>query len=267
MSGKPEIDRLLGVMAALRAPDTGCPWDVEQNFETIAPYTIEEAYEVADAIDRKDMASLKEELGDLLFQVVFHAQMAGEQGVFTFDDVTRALSDKMIARHPHVFSDKLVETADQQTVNWEVMKQAERAAKIKDDPSVLADIPLALPALMRAEKLTKRAGRVGFDWPSLNEVFDKLDEETLEVREAVADGDQDHIAEEIGDMLFVVANLARKAKVDPELALRGANAKFERRFRWIETELTKVGRTPSTSSLEEMDGLWNRAKDFERNLG
>jgi nucleoside triphosphate diphosphatase len=266
MSAKPEIDRLLGVMAALRAPGSGCPWDVEQTFSTIAPYTIEEAYEVSDAIERGDMASLKEELGDLLFQVVFHAQMASEQGAFTFEDITRALSDKMVSRHPHVFGEKQIETADQQTVNWETMKQAERAAKIKDDSSVLADIPLALPALMRAEKLTKRAGRVGFDWPSLNEVFDKLDEETLEVREAVAEGDQDHIAEEIGDMLFVVANLARKAKVDPELALRHANAKFERRFRWIEAELTKVGRTPETSSLEEMDGLWNRAKDFERNL-
>jgi nucleoside triphosphate diphosphatase len=260
------MDRLLGVMAALRNRDGGCPWDIEQTFATIAPYTIEEAYEVADAIERGDMSSLKEELGDLLFQVVFHAQIAREQGVFNFDDVTRALSDKMIARHPHVFGEGVVETADQQTLNWEQMKQAERAAKIKDDPSVLADIPLALPALMRAEKLAKRAARVGFDWPSLNEVFDKLDEETLEVREAVAEGDQDHIAEEIGDMLFVVANLARKAKVDPELALRNANTKFEHRFRWIEGELAKSGRTPDQSSLEEMDGLWNRAKDFERNL-
>jgi nucleoside triphosphate diphosphatase len=266
MSEASQMDRLLGVMAALRNRDGGCPWDIEQTFATIAPYTIEEAYEVADAIERGDMSSLKEELGDLLFQVVFHAQIAREQGVFNFDDVTRALSDKMIARHPHVFGEGVVETADQQTLNWEQMKQAERAAKIKDDPSVLADIPLALPALMRAEKLAKRAARVGFDWPSLNEVFDKLDEETLEVREAVAEGDQDHIAEEIGDMLFVVANLARKAKVDPELALRNANTKFEHRFRWIEGELAKSGRTPDQSSLEEMDGLWNRAKDFERNL-
>jgi nucleoside triphosphate diphosphatase len=266
MNEASQIDRLLGVMAALRNPEGGCPWDIEQNFTTIAPYTIEEAYEVADAIERGDMASLKEELGDLLFQVVFHAQMAKEMGHFNFDDVTRTLSDKMIARHPHVFGEKVVETADQQTLNWEVMKQAERAAKIKDDPSILSDIPFALPALMRAEKLAKRAARVGFDWPSLDEVFDKLDEETLEVREAVAEGDQEHIAEEIGDMLFVVANLARKAKVDPELALRNANIKFERRFRWIEGELAKMGKTPDASSLEEMDGLWNRAKDFERNL-
>jgi nucleoside triphosphate diphosphatase len=266
MSEAASISRLLGVMAALRNPKGGCPWDIEQNFATIAPYTIEEAYEVSDAIARDDMVSLKEELGDLLFQVVFHAQMADEHGSFNFDDVTQALSDKMIARHPHVFGDGVVETADQQTLNWEQMKQAERAQKVKDDPSVLSDIPLALPALMRAEKLAKRAARVGFDWPSLGEVFDKLDEETLEVREAVAEGDQDHIAEEIGDMLFVVANLARKAKVDPELALRNANSKFERRFRWIETELAKSGRTPDQSSLEEMDGLWNRAKEFERNL-
>ncbi len=267
MKTEREIDRLLGVMAALRSRDGGCPWDIEQTFATIAPYTIEEAYEVADAIERGNMASLKEELGDLLFQVVFHTQIAKEQGEFDFDDVTKSLSDKMIARHPHVFGDGKVETADQQTLNWEAMKQVERAQKIKDDSSVLADVPLALPALMRAEKLTKRAARVGFDWPSLDDVFDKLDEETLEVREAVLEGDQDHIAEEIGDMLFVVANLARKAKVDPELALRNANAKFERRFRWIEGELAKDGRTPDQSSLEEMDGLWNRAKDFERNLG
>ena len=261
-----QIDRLLGIMLALRAPEGGCPWDKEQTFATIAPYTIEEAYEVADAIARNDMLSLKEELGDLLFQVVFHAHIADERQAFNFDDVVRALCDKMIARHPHVFGTKLVETADQQTLNWEAMKQAERAAKIKDDPSVLADIPMALPALMRAEKLAKRAARVGFDWPSLNDVFNKLDEETLEVREAILEGDQDHISEEIGDMLFVVANLARKAKVDPELALRTANAKFERRFRWVERELAKTGRTPDQSRLEEMDGLWNRAKDFERNL-
>jgi nucleoside triphosphate diphosphatase len=266
MSEQTSITRLLAIMAALRHPKTGCPWDIEQNFATIAPYTIEEAYEVADAIERADMASLKEELGDLLFQVVFHAQMASEAGAFDFDAVTEALSDKMIGRHPHVFGDQIIESAEAQTLNWEQMKQEERATKIKHDTSILADVPLALPALMRAEKLAKRAARVGFDWPSLSEVFDKLDEETLEVREAVAEGDQDHIAEEIGDMLFVVANLARKAKVDPELALRSANSKFERRFRFVEAELTKIGKTPATSSLEEMEGLWLRAKDFERNL-
>lgn len=266
MSDVSPIERLKGIMSSLRARDGGCPWDQEQTFATIAPYTIEEAYEVSDAIARGDMASLKEELGDLLFQVIFHSQIASETGDFTFDDVTTALSDKMVARHPHVFGARFVETADQQTLNWESMKQAERAAKIKDDSSILADIPHALPALMRAEKLTKRAARVGFDWPSLEEVFDKLIEETLETREAVAEGDAEHVAEEIGDMLFVVANLARKAKVDPELALRNANAKFERRFRWIEGELAKDARKPDQSNLEEMDGLWNRAKDFERNL-
>ncbi len=260
------IDRLLNIMAALRTPETGCPWDLEQSFATIAPYTIEEAYEVADAIAQGNLVSLKEELGDLLFQVVFHARMAEEQGAFDFNDVVQGLSDKMEARHPHVFGTHAIETAEQQTQNWEVMKAKERAAKLADDPSLLADIPLALPALMRAEKLTKRAARVGFDWPSLNEVFEKLTEEIGETQEAIAEGDQAHIEEEIGDVLFVLANLARKAKIDPEVALRSANAKFERRFRWIEEALQRDGKTPETSSLEEMDGLWNLAKRHERNL-
>lgn len=260
------IDRLLSIMAALRTPETGCPWDLEQSFATIAPYTIEEAYEVADAIAQGNLVSLKEELGDLLFQVVFHARMAEEQGAFDFNDVVQGLSDKMEARHPHVFGTHAIETAEQQTQNWEAMKAKERAAKRADDPSLLADIPLALPALMRAEKLTKRAARVGFDWPSLNEVFEKLTEEIGETQEAIAEGDQAHIEEEIGDVLFVLANLARKAKIDPEVALRSANAKFERRFRWIEEALQRDRKTPETSSLEEMDGLWNLAKRHERNL-
>ena len=260
------IDRLLNIMAALRTPETGCPWDLEQSFATIAPYTIEEAYEVADAIAQGNLVSLKEELGDLLFQVVFHARMAEEQGAFDFNDVVQGLSDKMEARHPHVFGTHAIETAEQQTQNWEAMKARERAAKRADDPSLLADIPLALPALMRAEKLTKRAARVGFDWPSLNEVFEKLTEEIGETQEAIAEGDQAHIEEEIGDVLFVLANLARKAKIDPEVALRSANAKFERRFRWIEEALQRDGKTPESSSLEEMDGLWNLAKRHERNL-
>jgi tetrapyrrole methylase family protein/MazG family protein/ATP diphosphatase len=260
------IDRLLNIMAALRTPETGCPWDLEQSFATIAPYTIEEAYEVADAIAQGNLVSLKEELGDLLFQVVFHARMAEEQGAFDFNDVVQGLSDKMEARHPHVFGTHAIETAEQQTQNWEVMKAKERATKRADDPSLLADIPLALPALMRAEKLTKRAARVGFDWPSLDEVFEKLTEEIGETQEAIAEGDQAHIEEEIGDVLFVLANLARKAKIDPEVALRSANAKFERRFRWIEEALQRDGKTPETSSLEEMDGLWNLAKRHERNL-
>jgi tetrapyrrole methylase family protein/MazG family protein/ATP diphosphatase len=260
------IDRLLNIMAALRTPETGCPWDLEQSFATIAPYTIEEAYEVADAIAQGNLVSLKEELGDLLFQVVFHARMAEEQGAFDFNDVVQGLSDKMEARHPHVFGTYAIETAEQQTQNWEVMKAKERATKRADDPSLLADIPLALPALMRAEKLTKRAARVGFDWPSLDEVFEKLTEEIGETQEAIAEGDQAHIEEEIGDVLFVLANLARKAKIDPEVALRSANAKFERRFRWIEEALQRDGKTPETSSLEEMDGLWNLAKRHERTL-
>lgn len=266
MTDPSPIDRLLDIMAALRTPETGCPWDLEQSFATIAPYTIEEAYEVADAIAQGNLGSLKEELGDLLFQVVFHARMAEEQGAFDFNEVVQGLSDKMEGRHPHVFGTHAIETAEQQTQNWEVMKAKERAAKLANDPSLLADIPLALPALMRAEKLTKRAARVGFDWPSLNEVFEKLTEEIGETQEAIAEGDQAHIEEEIGDVLFVLANLARKAKVDPEVALRSANAKFERRFRWIEEALQRDGKSPETSSLEEMDGLWNLAKRHERNL-
>jgi nucleoside triphosphate diphosphatase len=266
MTDPAPINRLLNIMAALRTPETGCPWDLEQSFATIAPYTIEEAYEVADAIAQGNLVSLKEELGDLLFQVVFHARMAEEQGAFDFNDVVQGLSDKMEARHPHVFGTQAIETAEQQTQNWEVMKAKERAAKLANDPSLLADIPLALPALMRAEKLTKRAARVGFDWPSLNEVFEKLTEEIGETQEAIAEGDHAHIEEEIGDVLFVLANLARKAKVDPEVALRSANAKFERRFRWIEEALQRDGKSPETSSLEEMDGLWNLAKRHERNL-
>jgi ATP diphosphatase len=266
MTDPSPLNRLLNIMAALRTPETGCPWDLEQSFASIAPYTIEEAYEVAEAIAQGNLVSLKEELGDLLFQVVFHARMAEEQGAFDFNDVVQGLSDKMEARHPHVFGTHAIETAEQQTQNWEVMKAKERAAKLADDPSLLADIPLALPALMRAEKLTKRAARVGFDWPSLNDVFDKLAEEIGETQEAIAEGDQAHIEEEIGDVLFVLANLARKAKVDPEVALRSANAKFERRFRWIEEALQRDGKSPSTSSLEEMDGLWNLAKRHERNL-
>lgn len=260
------INRLLDIMAALRTPETGCPWDLEQSFASIAPYTIEESYEVADAIAQGNLVSLKEELGDLLFQVVFHARMAEEQGAFDFYEVVQGLSDKMEARHPHVFGTGEIATAEQQTQNWEVMKAKERAAKLAEDPSLLADIPLALPALMRAEKLTKRAARVGFDWPRLEEVFAKLAEEIGETREAIDEGDQGHIEEEIGDVLFVLANLARKVKVDPEVALRSANAKFERRFRWIEEALKRDGKRPDTSSLEEMDGLWNLAKRHERNL-
>ncbi|HEX8902541.1 MAG TPA: nucleoside triphosphate pyrophosphohydrolase [Vitreimonas sp.] len=253
---------MLDVMARLRDPQRGCPWDIEQNFATIAPYTIEEAYEVADAIERQDMPALKEELGDLLFQVAFHARMAEEQGAFDFADVAQALADKMIERHPHVFSEAGDgRTAAQQTVAWETLKAEKRAAK--GAPSLLHDVPMALPALMRAEKLTKRAARINFDWPTPNEVLAKLDEELAELKDAQASGDQDHIAEEMGDILFVMANLARKLKVDPEEALRRANAKFTRRFQYIEAKLAEQNRT-GPQPLDDMEALWLEAKAAEK---
>jgi len=252
---------VLDVMAQLRDREHGCPWDVEQTFATIAPYTIEEAYEVADAIERHDMGALKEELGDLLFQVAFHARMAEEEGGFDFADVAQALADKMIERHPHVFSAKVERTAEQQTLAWETLKAEKRAAK--GVTSVLDDVAMALPALMRAEKLTKRAARINFDWPSSNEVLAKLDEELAELKAAEASGDQEHIAEEMGDILFVMANLARKLKVDPEDALRRANAKFTRRFQYIETKLAERGRT-GPQPLNDMEALWVEAKRTEK---
>lgn len=261
------VDRLNGIMARLRDPDGGCPWDVEQTFATIAPYTIEEAYEVADAIERGDMDELKSELGDLLFQVVFHARMAEEQGLFVFDDVANAIADKLERRHPHVFpKDGELEAAKPdgtaQKARWEDIKAGERKAKAQH--GVLDDVPVGLPALARAAKLTKRAARVGFDWPSTDEVFAKLEEEAAELRVEIAAGDLDKARDEVGDMLFVLANLARKLGVEPEDALRGANAKFIRRFGFIEAELAKDGRTPDQSDLAEMDGLWDAAKAAER---
>lgn len=263
-SAPAEIDRLLGIMAALRTPVTGCPWDLAQDFSTIAPYTIEEAYEVADAIARGSREELKSELGDLLLQVVFHARMAQEEGSFAFADVVRALNDKMVRRHPHVFGEAAIHDAAAQTENWETIKAAERAARLQADPSVLTDVPLALPALMRAEKLTKRAARVGFDWPDVAQVFDKLDEEVAETRAALASGDADAVEDEVGDMLFVLANLARKAGVDPETALRRANAKFERRFRVIEALLAARGRSLDAADLDEMEALWGEVKRAEK---
>ncbi|MDA0924736.1 MAG: nucleoside triphosphate pyrophosphohydrolase, partial [Proteobacteria bacterium] len=243
----------------LRDPVTGCPWDVAQDFATIAPYTIEEAYEVADAIDRQAWDELKGELGDLLFQSVFHARMAEEAGLFDLDDVATAIADKMIARHPHVFGDESnAKSADQQVADWEKLKAAERAAKAKG--GVLDDVALGLPALMRAEKLQKRAARVGFDWPDIALVIDKIAEEARELAEARDTLPQDKIAEEMGDLLFVMANLARHLKVDPEDALRRANAKFTRRFAFIEAELAKRGKRPDDSDLAEMDTLWDSAK-------
>lgn len=257
------VDRLNAIMARLRAPVGGCPWDVEQTFETIAPYTLEEAYEVADAIERGDMDDLKSELGDLLFQVVFHARMAEEQGLFVFDDVANAIADKLERRHPHVFGDEAAKADGvAQKARWEDIKAAERKAKAQH--GVLDDVPVGLPALARAAKLTKRAARVGFDWPSIDEVFDKLHEEVAELRAEIAAGDLDKARGEVGDLLFVIANLARKLGVEPEDALRGSNAKFVRRFGFIEAELARAGKTPEQSDLAEMDGLWNAAKAAER---
>ena len=255
------LDRLLGIMARLRDPVGGCPWDKEQTFATIAPYTIEEAYEVADAIERGDLDELKDELGDLLLQVVFHARMAEEMGAFDFADVARAIADKMVRRHPHVFEDVRYKDVAEQTESWEQIKAGERAAKAK---GILGDVPTGLPALTRAVKLTKRAARVGFDWPSTREVFDKLREELGELEAELGEMDPTKVKDELGDVLFVLANLARKLDVEPEDALRHANAKFVRRFVHIERTLAEGGRTPDQSDLAEMDRLWDQAKAIER---
>jgi tetrapyrrole methylase family protein/MazG family protein/ATP diphosphatase len=267
MTAPPEtlkpIDRLLAIMARLRDPASGCPWDQEQTFATIAPYTIEEAYEVADAIERGDLADLKDELGDLLLQVVFHARMAEEQGQFAFDDVARAINDKMIRRHPHVFGEESYGSLAEQKEGWESLKAEERDAKGRA-ASLLDDVPVGLPALTRAVKLSKRAARVGFVWPSVKEVIDKLDEEVDELKAEIAAGDLEKARQEMGDVLFVVANLARTLDVDPEDALRWSNAKFVRRFRYIEAKLAERGKTPDDSDLAEMDALWDEAKALEK---
>jgi MazG family protein len=261
------VDALRTIMAALRTPVTGCPWDLEQDFSTIAPYTIEEAYEVADAIARDDLGDLREELGDLLLQVVFHAQMAEERDAFDFDDVVRGICEKLIRRHPHVFGDEEARTAGAVKDFWERIKdgeKAEKAGKTDADDSVLAGVPLPLPALTRAVKLQSKAARVGFDWPDTRQVFDKLAEETAELSDAMAAGNAEAVFEEMGDLLFVYANLARHLKVDPESALRAANDKFARRFRAIETALAADGRAPRDSTLDEMDRLWDEAKAREK---
>ncbi|TKA96839.1 nucleoside triphosphate pyrophosphohydrolase [Cereibacter changlensis] len=253
------LPRLLEIMRRLRDPATGCPWDIEQDFASIAPYTIEEAHEVADAIEREAWDELEGELGDLLLQTVYHAQMGAEAGLFDFGSVTRAIADKMVARHPHVFgTESRDKSPDQQTADWERIKAAERAGKAQD--RVLDGVALGLPALTRAVKLQKRAARVGFDWPSTNEVLDKLIEESRELVEARDTLTQTEVEEEFGDLMFVMANLARHMKVDPEAALRAANSKFTRRFARIEDWLAETGRSPADSDLAEMDDLWNRAK-------
>ncbi|HTK34979.1 MAG TPA: nucleoside triphosphate pyrophosphohydrolase [Caulobacteraceae bacterium] len=257
------IDRLIQIMARLRDPKTGCPWDQVQTFATVAPYTIEEAYEVADAIERGDLTDLKDELGDLLLQVVFHARMAEEQGDFGFDDVVGAICDKMIRRHPHVFADETYDSLVAQTEGWEAIKAAERAAKAGGG-GVLADVPAGLPALLRAVKLTKRAARVGFDWPDPAAVLEKLQEEVRELEVEIEAGDRAKAREELGDLLFVCANLARKLEVDPEDALRSANAKFARRFGFIEAALAAGGRGPADATLDEMEAIWIQAKQAEK---
>lgn len=257
------IDRLLAIMARLRDPRDGCPWDLEQTFDTIAPYTVEEAYEVADAIERGDLSDLKEELGDLLLQVVFHARMAEEQGAFGFEDVARAINDKMVRRHPHVFADQTYGSLDDQKQGWEQLKAAERAGKGKT-ASLLDDVPVGLPGLTRAVKLSKRAATVGFVWPTVQDVVAKLHEEVGEMLIEIEAGDLEKAKGEIGDVLFVVANLARTLDVDPEDAVRATNAKFVRRFNYVERRLAERGRTPDQSDLTEMDGLWDEAKAAER---
>jgi ATP diphosphatase len=261
-------DDLLRIMAKLRDPDGGCPWDVEQDFASIAPYTIEEAYEVADAIEQSDMESLKGELGDLLLQVVFHAQMASEAGHFEYADVVNAVSEKMVVRHPHVFGDVSIEDADAQTKAWEDQKAAERAAKAEASgrvASVLDDVARGLPALMRAEKLQKRAARVGFDWPTVEPVFDKVREELDEVSVEIDRGsDPARLEDELGDVLFTCVNLARKLGTDPETALRRTNAKFERRFRDVETFAVKDGKSLNDLDIEALEALWERAKEAEQ---
>ncbi|TDI59249.1 MAG: nucleoside triphosphate pyrophosphohydrolase [Alphaproteobacteria bacterium] len=259
---------LLQIMQKLRDPSGGCPWDIEQDFDTIAPYTIEESYEVAEAIAQKDMEGLKDELGDLLFQVVFHAQMASEQGAFTFDDVIEAVCEKMTRRHPHVFGDASIEDADAQAMAWEQHKEAERTEKARaagQVPSVLDGVALSYPALLRSVKLSKRAARVGFDWPNAEPVLDKLNEEMLElaeelVRKSNGKDNQADIESELGDILFAYTSLARHLKVDPEQALRGTNDRFERRFRTIEKILADQGKRPEDQSLDELEALWQTAK-------
>jgi nucleoside triphosphate diphosphatase len=260
--GGGDMARLLAIMARLRDPARGCPWDISQDFATIAPYTIEEAHEVADAIDRAAWGELPGELGDLLLQTVFHAQIAQDRGLFGFSDVVAAISDKMVARHPHVFgTDSRDKTPEQQTADWEALKAAERGPA-----RTLDGVAMGLPALTRAVKLQKRAARVGFDWPSTAVVVDKIAEEARELVEARDRLTQAEVAEEFGDLMFVMANLARHLKVDPEAALRAANAKFTRRFEYIEDRLAEAGRSPDQSDLAEMDALWNRAKAAERGV-
>jgi len=269
------INRLLEIMKSLRTPDTGCPWDLEQNFKTIAPYTIEEAFEVVDAIERGDMVDLKEELGDLLLQVVFHSRLAEEASYFSFPDVVDAICTKLIRRHPHVFGDTKDLTPDEVKSLWNIIKTEEKAEKLQarlsagiaestKRPSLLDGVPDVLPSLTRASKLQAKASQVGFDWNDASLVLEKIKEEITEVEDAMRDGGRDHIAEEIGDLLFAVVNLARHHAIDPEQSLRSTNSKFMRRFKYIEDELEKLGKSPNMSNLTEMDRLWNEARSADK---
>lgn len=265
-----DITRLIEIMAALRHPETGCPWDIKQDFATIKPYTIEEAYEVADAIERNDFEDLCDELGDLLLQVVFHARMAEEQNLFSFGDVVEAITRKMIRRHPHVFERSDADTPDKVKAQWAEIKAAEKADRAarraarglpeSETPGQLTGVPRALPALMEALKLQEAASRVGFDWGAAGPVLDKIEEEIAELRTEIASGHSDKAADELGDVIFAVANLARHLKTDPENALRATNTKFRNRFASVETGLSKQGKTPAEATLDEMEALWQAAK-------
>lgn len=270
------IDRLVVIMTMLRDKQHGCPWDLEQSIKSLLPYTLEEVYEVADAIENNDLVELEDELGDLLFQVIFYAQIAKEQGAFDFQDIATAISSKLLRRHPHVFPDGDMKkfgipqniSADQVVVNWEAIKEVEREEKRKKGgkkasqqlESLLDDVPRALPAMERARKLQKRAGQVGFDWAGIGPVLEKLKEEVQEFEEALAGGDAERMSDELGDVLFAAVNLARHSKIEPEVALRSANRRFEVRFKWIEVALTAKGRSLKEASLEELDMLWDEAK-------
>ena len=277
MESSKDISRLIEIMAALRNPETGCPWDIVQTFETIKPYTIEEAYEVSDAIERNDMDDLCDELGDLLLQVVFHARMAEEAGDFAFGDVVEAVTRKMIRRHPHVFARSDADTPDAVKIQWDAIKQAEkreraerRAARgISEDfkSGFLGSVQRSFPALTEALKLQERAAKVGFDWSSPEPILDKIEEEIGELREALKSGDRAKVSDELGDLIFAVVNIGRHVKADPEQALRGTNTKFRRRFSHIETTLDAEGETLEAATLERMEDLWQAAKAIERQLG
>lgn len=258
------LPRLLEIMRRLRDPKTGCPWDIKQTYKSIAPYTIEEAYEVADAIERNNISDLEGELGDLLLQVVYYAQIGTEDGHFDFKSIIKSIADKMIHRHPHIFNDTThAKSADQQTIDWETAKQNERQ-KINQTTRTLDGIAMNLPALTRAVKLQKRAARIGFDWPSTDQVLDKIHEESCELSDACRHLSSKEQNEEFGDLMFVMANLARHLHIDPEESLRGANAKFLRRFEMVEDKLYQSGKTPEQASLDEMDAAWNQVKTAEK---